>query len=79
MSRLSVFYAYETHPWLKRVFNKLSKNEKDLAVAFITQNDGLNKGEFELRVNRMFMDVKDKPKNWTAVLELITCANSAIE
>jgi len=51
----------------------------DLAVIrnFITVYDHLNIGEFELKVNRMFLDNPSKPKNYVAIMELLTVCNTA--
>jgi hypothetical protein len=69
------FKSYSTHAWLHKAYNRLSRQEVQLAIDFIIENDPLDKGAFELKVNRMFID-KDKPKNFTVILELLTCCNS---
>lgn len=72
------FCEYSTHPWLKRVVAKLSAADRATALHFVYANGDMDKGRFEFAINRMFLD-KPKPKNWTAILELLTCANAAID
>ena len=69
------FDQYASHPWLKRSYRRLTLEERELAWAFIAANDHLDCGAFEFAVNRMFLD-KAKPKNFTTILELLTCCNS---
>lgn len=79
MNRLEKFNSFESHGWLHKAYKKLSKTELDIAKGFIHENDALNKGDFEFAVNRMFTGKTDLPKNWSVILELLTCCNSAIE
>lgn len=75
--RFNVFKSYANHPWLGRVYAKLTSSDLTLVRDFIAANDSLDVGQFELAVNRMFLD-KTKPKRWREVLELLTCCNSSI-
>lgn len=75
--RKQVFDSYRDHAWLKRIFLRLSKSDLGIAYRFIEANDGLDKGAFELAINRMFLD-KERPKNFSIILELLTCSNSAL-
>jgi len=63
------------HAWLGRVYKKLTEEELRLAIRFMGKNHLLSKGEFELAVNRMFLDAS-KPRHFKEILELLTCANS---
>lgn len=74
--RLKTFKSYAIHPWLYRVYSRLSAQDRAIATEFIESHVHLDKGAFELKVNRMFMD-KEKPKNYKEILELLTCCNSA--
>ncbi len=71
------FKSYQTHPWLKKPYAKLKLGDRAAVFYFIQKNAALSKGDFEKAINRMFLD-KDKPKNWTVILELLTCANSRV-
>lgn len=74
MNRLKNFENLKTHPWLSRIYNKLSTSEIDFAVNFIKTNDALSKSEFEFKVNRVFIN-KEKPKRWKEISELLVCSN----
>lgn len=76
--RAEKFHAYKNHPWLGRVYAKLTRDEILLAEAFMRSNQKLGKGEFEMAINRMFLDKEDKPKNWTRISELLTNANCSL-
>ncbi len=79
MTREQAFLSYKTHAWFNKVYSKLSQAELLECLAFIKEHDSLNKGDFEHKVNRMFLNTADKPKNWSRMLELLTCANSSLE
>jgi hypothetical protein len=78
MDRSITFNNLKTHPWLSKAFIKLSKQEIQIATEFIHSNQLLSKGDFEFAVNRMFLDQANKPKNYSIILELLTCCNSAL-
>lgn len=77
-NRLATFESYATHPWLGKAYKRLSMAERELVRRFIVDNNNLDKGAFEFKVNRMFLDQPNKPKNYTTILELLICANSAL-
>jgi len=77
MNRLEVFKGYKNHPWFSRKISQLSLVHLILIEHFINSNNELSKGDFELAVNRMFLD-KDKPKKYKEIQELLSCCNSAI-
>ena len=60
----------------KNDFKKLTKKELDLALKFIEENECLDKSEFELKVNRMFIG-KELTKNWKIVMQFLSMANSS--
>lgn len=74
--RLIKFDTFQTHPWLRKLYNKLKKEEILICYKFIKTNELLNQSDFEIAINRMFLDNKNKPKNYTLILELLSCANS---
>jgi hypothetical protein len=75
--RLTEFQNLKTHPWHGRLFKKLLVAEVTACEQFIKNNDHLEVNEFEMAVQRMFLDKSAKPKNWTAMNELLVCANTA--
>lgn len=76
-SRIRAFEQFKNHPWLGRVYKRLDKADLELAHGFLSENASLNKAAFESAALRLFLD-KPKPKNWTAIEELLVCANSSI-
>lgn len=71
-----IFWDFEKHPWLGKVFKKLSTEEINICLSFIEKNAGCSVDDFDQRVQRMFLDVPNKPKNWTSIMELLTCFGS---
>lgn len=75
--RLEAFNSLQRHPWLGRVFMKLSDAEVKLCRDFILEHKNLTHDQFILKVNRMFLDKPVRPKNWTRIMELLTVAMTA--
>jgi hypothetical protein len=50
-------------------------DEIKLMADFICKNHSCDKGEFELRVNRMFLDNPSKPKRWAEIMEILSSCN----
>lgn len=75
--RIHNFEALSNHPWLGRVYSRLSDSDLRLAREFMEANGDLAKGDFEFAINRMFMD-RERPKRYKEILELLCCANSAL-
>lgn len=78
VTRLKAFESLETHAWLGRVFKRLSKSELAFCLETLRSSEHMSKGDFELKVNRLFLD-REKPKNSTIIMELLSCANSQIK
>lgn len=77
MNRLEKFQAFSTHPWHHKNFRKLKPAEVELALAFIRENDSLEKLPFEAKVNRLWLDQPSaRPKRWTIIIELLSCCNT---
>ncbi len=76
MNRMEAFLSLEEHAWLGRIFKRLSKSELQIAKDFIQSHESTPQQEFEFAVNRMFLGKADKPKNYTMILELLSCANT---
>lgn len=75
MTRLKKFQSFESHGWLCRLYKRLKPADIRLAEEFIAAKDHLDKDEFEMAVNRMFMDCENKPAKWTLIIELLANAN----
>jgi len=61
-----------SHPWLKKSFAKLGKQDIEFIINFYNK-DFKNKDEAMLACNRAFMDCAEKPKNWKIILEMLSC------
>ncbi len=73
-TRQERFAALATHAWLGRAYKQLKPDEMTLAREFIAAHDALDRGAFEMAVNRMFLD-RPKPRHWCQIMELLSCAN----
>ena len=73
--RLSHFDGLISDPWYGAAMRKLNRSEHSLCVAFLVEHEKLDKGAFEMAVNRMFLDKMERPKNWTLIADLLTAAN----
>ncbi len=78
MSRKERFESYKTHPWLHKAYKKLKKDDLELIFKFIKDNEQLDNASFEFKINRLFLDC-ERPKNFSIILELLTCCNSSYE
>lgn len=74
MNRAEAFQSLKSDSWFSRVFAKTKASDRELCLKFIEENDGLDRADFEFQVNRMFLD-KEKPKNWTLIVELLATSN----
>lgn len=73
--RLLKFRGFANHAIHGKVVKKLSREEHDACLAFITQHEALTKGEFEHAVNRWMLD-QPKPKRWSAMWSLVSMSNA---
>lgn len=58
--------------WYGRLIQKLRPIEVGYVTQFIQLNQHLGLSEWEMAVNRMFIDKPDKPKRWTLIMEILT-------
>lgn len=75
MARLNNLESLASDPWYKRLAKRLSNGDWALMRNFVSDNDTLDIGDFELKVNRMFID-REKPKQWKVIMEFLTVANT---
>lgn len=72
MNREQRFFSYKNHAWYGRLFQRLTVDEVQLCLKFISNNEGRSCDQFCHDVNRMFLGVEKPPKNWTLIMELLT-------
>jgi len=75
--RLNKFHEYSRHPWLSRIYKKLTVEEKSLAENYLQKHKLLSKHEFATLLNQLFIDDPVKPQHWKELHELLSSANSA--
>lgn len=69
--RIDAFYG--------RYFTKLKGPDLEIIHRFLEENHQLPKIDFEMRVNRLFLDQPDtRPKQWTTIIEILSAINSRI-
>jgi hypothetical protein len=77
VTRDTVLSAYKDHAILGKLYKRLKAEDITALNSFLKANAHLDKGSFERAVNRMFID-RPKPKHWKEIIELLSCANSAL-
>lgn len=73
MTRLLKFKRLSSHAWYCRLYSKLTKSEIIIAENFIESFNDFSAMEFESKINRMFLDLEKKPKNYKIIMELLSC------
>lgn len=76
MTRLEAFNSFATDAWYKRVHKRLKVSDIAFCVTFIEEHDALDIHAFEMRVNRLFIDDRNRPKLGSLIVELLASANS---
>jgi hypothetical protein len=78
MTRLEALKVKSSTLPYSRIIARLSESEFDTVVAFIEDNDQLGHLEFEYAVNRMHLNVEEKPKKWAIIQEVLTVVNTMV-
>ena len=76
MSRLEIFKSIGSHPYLKKSFLKLKQDDINFCIKFINDFDSFGNDDFESKINRIFMDNDNKPKNFKIICEMLSCTNT---
>lgn len=74
-NRLQKLESFKTHPWLKRLYAKLSNRDCVFMLETLNKFDHLPKDEYEFSINRLFIGVENKPKRWKEIIELLNSCN----
>jgi hypothetical protein len=69
-SRSQALRNMKDHPMQRRLFEKLTKDELEFLETFVSENEFLNENDYAFKVNRLFLDQKDKPKNHSTIWAL---------
>lgn len=70
--RFEAYKKLESHPVEKKLYQKLTAFERSYIELFIFQNRDLSENEWASKVNRLFLDNKDKPKNHVQIWAILT-------
>lgn len=76
MKRIEKFHSLKNHAHYARYYTALKQKDIALISEFISENETLKKDEFEMKMNRFFLELKDRPKNWAMLSELLMIANN---
>lgn len=76
MERLIKLKLFSSCPVRKSIINRLTNKGYDFCVQFITENQGLDKNQFARKVNMLFIDDPNKPKDHTHIWAILTEVNS---
>lgn len=71
MKRSDKFLALKNHPWLKKSYNRLSKENIEFAVQFLDSNENDDKNTIASKMVRLFLFDPNKPKYWKEIEELL--------
>lgn len=78
--RLSKLESFKTHPWHARQMKKLKADELAAVVEFIKTNDGLDRDQYALKVNRwMVTDGAPRFKNHSLMWAMASQVNVGVE
>lgn len=72
MKRLETLEKLKTHAIIGKFFKKLKSSDLDIINKFLieTQQDDVN--SYAEKVNRLFLDKPDKPKQWVTIWAILT-------
>ncbi len=76
MTRLDVFQEWVKKYRGKKLVEKLTGEELKEVLAFIQDNKLLGPLEFEYKVNRLYLDNPNKPRNLGTMCEILIAINN---
>lgn len=75
--RMQRLKQYETRLPYAEWWSQLKTEGQAAVVHFIQRNDHLDAGEFEKKAQRLFLDVPQKPRNWSLINQVLVNVNYA--
>lgn len=72
MSRKSNLIKLTAHPYLHKLFSKLTKAEHEMVVQFVAENNDMPKNEYMFKANRWLLNEPVKPKHYSDMWAIIT-------
>lgn len=76
MCRLKTFESLGNHLWYSKIVKKLKVEDKKFCLQFLKENAHLDKNDYAHKVNRLFIDQDNKPKNATLIWEVLSVTGS---
>lgn len=64
---------------VKKHVSLFKKQDWELIEKFIFENEKTTTSERQLKINRLFIDMPAKPKNWLYIVEFLSFFNSRLE
>lgn len=64
-------------PYYDKHLRSLNLEEISIIERFLSAKIALNPDQFEMEINRLFLDKKEKIKKWTLVCELLSAFNTS--
>lgn len=74
-SRLEKFTEYINHIEKHPIMRKLSLHEISQCMKFMVDTADLSRDDFAHKLNRLFLDCPEKPKNWVIMDDMMTRCN----
>lgn len=74
---LKLVAVSDWHP-AARPYTKLSCAEQDQVTKFILENQNLSDSEYEMKCNRWFLDVEDKPKHYKEMISIVSACMKGV-
>lgn len=75
---LSELETLKQNPHYTKGIESLNLREMGLLLSFITENSTLCREEFEMKINRFFLDSPEKPARLSIIQEILAALNSKI-
>jgi len=77
--RIEAFEAYSAHPLNKKLYFRLTDEERNLCLKFMEDHAALDLYQFADKTNRWYLGAPNKPKNLTHMWALLIQANVAAQ
>lgn len=79
MDRRKALEDLKNHPWLGRLWKRLSVAEATEMECFVNLNYMLDNGDWERAVNRLWLDRPERrPKRWKEIQELLLSTSQVV-
>ncbi len=70
-ARLTALKALSDHAWYGKVLKQMSEAEFDLVVELIEEHGDLDRNEWTVKINRLYLDQPNKPKRLSLLQDVL--------